>query len=229
MTLVAPPPGREVFARAAETMTRVIDQARTLTDVASRQASLLAPSLLTPPPVATRSLPVPTNPLTLLRDAAAYAVDAGQRGFLFRDAMRQAGNAFVEHEEAGCPPVLFFDWDMVVDGRTLPRPCNYALVRIQPSGGRRADRPQAAALRHHRPARRPRRRHRRLQVGQPGGRGAAPRPSGLFRDLLPRPGARPDHPRHHPGRGDLPASASTKRIRKRRSRWSSAIARAAGR
>ena len=73
-----------------------------------------------------------------------------------------------------------------------------------PPRRRRAARPQAAALRHHRPARRPRRRHRRLQVGQPGRRGAAPRPPGLFRDLLPRSGAGPDHPRHHPRRGRLP-------------------------
>ncbi|RYJ00523.1 MAG: DUF3141 domain-containing protein, partial [Acetobacteraceae bacterium] len=75
--------------------------------------------------------PLPANLLALLQDAAAYAVDAAQRGILFLDAMRQAGNIFVEHEAAGCPPVLFFDYDMVVDGRTLPRPCNYALVRIR--------------------------------------------------------------------------------------------------
>lgn len=77
---------------------------------------------LAPPPVASGSL---------LASMAEYAVDAGQRSILFWDAMRQAGNAFVEHEKAGCPPVLFFDWEMVVDGRHLPRPVNYALVRIK--------------------------------------------------------------------------------------------------
>jgi pimeloyl-ACP methyl ester carboxylesterase len=71
----------------------------------------------------------------LLDSAVEYAVDAGQRAVLFWDAMRQAGNAFVEHEEEGCPPVLFFKWDMVVDGRHLPRPVNYALVRIRPPEG----------------------------------------------------------------------------------------------
>ncbi|HYI84162.1 MAG TPA: DUF3141 domain-containing protein [Acetobacteraceae bacterium] len=67
----------------------------------------------------------------LLDSAVEYAVDAGQRAILFWDVMRQTGNAFVAHEEEGCPPVLFFKWDMVVDGRHLPRPVNYALARIQ--------------------------------------------------------------------------------------------------
>lgn len=72
---------------------------------------------------------------SLLGSAVEYAVDAGQRALLFWDAMRQAGNAFVEHEAEGCPPVLFFPWDMVVDGRHLPRPVNYALVRIRAPEG----------------------------------------------------------------------------------------------
>jgi pimeloyl-ACP methyl ester carboxylesterase len=81
------------------------------------------------------------SPAALAQDAMAYAVDATQRSILFWDTMRQAGNTFVEHEKAGCPPVLVFDWDMVVDGRTLPRPCNYALVRIKPPEGVRATDP----------------------------------------------------------------------------------------
>ena len=44
MTVVAPPPGRALLARGAETMSRVIDQARTLADVAGRQAAILAPA-----------------------------------------------------------------------------------------------------------------------------------------------------------------------------------------
>ncbi|WP_431269160.1 DUF3141 domain-containing protein [Dankookia sp. P2] len=90
------------------------------------EAEALRPSF-TPP----KAPPPPANPATLARDAAEYALDAAQRAVLFWDTMRQAGNTFTEHEEAGCPPVLFFDYDMVVDGRTLSRPCNYALVRIQ--------------------------------------------------------------------------------------------------
>jgi pimeloyl-ACP methyl ester carboxylesterase len=126
MTVVTPPPGRELMARGAETMSRVIDQARTLADVATRQMAQFAPAALPPSPP-----PLPADPFALLTSAMDYAVDALQRGILYLDALRQAGNTFYEHEAEGCPPVLFFPWDMVVDGRTLARPCNYALVRIR--------------------------------------------------------------------------------------------------
>ncbi|MCO6417348.1 DUF3141 domain-containing protein [Siccirubricoccus sp. KC 17139] len=130
MTMVPTPPGREFFTRGAETMSRVLGQAQALADVANRQATALMPRLrpATPPPL-------PPDPLALLRDAADYALDATQRGLLFWDTMRRAGNAFTEHEAAGCPPVLVFDWQMELDGRNLPRPCNYALVRITPPAG----------------------------------------------------------------------------------------------
>ena len=36
---------------------------------------------------------------------------------------------------AGKPPVLVFDYEMVLDGRRLERPVNYALVRILPPEG----------------------------------------------------------------------------------------------
>jgi pimeloyl-ACP methyl ester carboxylesterase len=46
--------------------------------------------------------------------------------------MRERGNMFIKHEKEGKPPVLVFDYDVVVDGRTLEEPVNYALVRIKP-------------------------------------------------------------------------------------------------
>ncbi len=133
MNAVTPPPGREILARGADTLSRVMDQARAMGEVAARQAATLAPK---PPktPEAAMSL-LGRSPLGLMQDAMAYAVDATQRSILFWDTMRRAGNAFVEHEKEGCPPVLVFDWQMVVDGRELPRPCNYALVRITPPPG----------------------------------------------------------------------------------------------
>jgi pimeloyl-ACP methyl ester carboxylesterase len=66
---------------------------------------------------------------------ASYTIDAWQRSALFWDTLRQRGNNFVEHERAGKPPLLAFDYEMVVDGRKLPRPVNYALVRIVPPAG----------------------------------------------------------------------------------------------
>ena len=65
-----------------------------------------------------------------------YWTDAAQRTVLFWDVMRKRGNAFLEREEQGKPPVLVFEHEMVLDGRTLERPVNYFLVRIVPRPGR---------------------------------------------------------------------------------------------
>jgi pimeloyl-ACP methyl ester carboxylesterase len=128
-------PTREVLDKASETATRVLDQVRDLTDVIGRHAAAFMPA-----PIPTDTLggmravagAFARTPAALAQDAQAYATDAAQRWVLFWDVMREAGNNFVEHERAGCPPVLVFDYDTVVDGRTLPRPVNYALVRIRP-------------------------------------------------------------------------------------------------
>jgi len=68
-------------------------------------------------------------------DFAAYAKDAAQRLVLFFDTLRERGNSYIEREAEGFKPVLVFDYEMVVDGRTLARPVNYALVRILPPEG----------------------------------------------------------------------------------------------
>ena len=47
--------------------------------------------------------------------------------------LRERGNQYLEHERSNKPPVLAFDYDMVLDGRTLAKPANYALVRIKPT------------------------------------------------------------------------------------------------
>ncbi|HYZ34836.1 MAG TPA: DUF3141 domain-containing protein [Crenalkalicoccus sp.] len=134
MSFITPPPGRELLERSSATMVRVIEQARAMADMAGRHASGLWPSL------GAASWPPLPNPLRLPQDALDYATDAAQRAVLFWDAMRQAGNAFLKHEQAGCPPVLFFEWEIVTDGRTLPRPVNYGLVRIKvPEGAPPAD------------------------------------------------------------------------------------------
>ena len=65
--------------------------------------------------------------------ALSYWIDSWQRSLLFWDVMRERGNVFIEHEKKGEPPVLVFDYDIVVDGRTLEDPANYALVRIKPT------------------------------------------------------------------------------------------------
>jgi pimeloyl-ACP methyl ester carboxylesterase len=64
-----------------------------------------------------------------------YAVDCLQRAVIFWDTLRQRGNNYLEHVQNGQPPVLHFQYEMVLDGRTLGRPVNYALVRIVPPAG----------------------------------------------------------------------------------------------
>jgi pimeloyl-ACP methyl ester carboxylesterase len=81
----------------------------------------------------------PTNPFgpwptaDLGAQALSYWIDSCQRSLLFWDVMRERGNVLIEHEKKGKPPVLVFDYDIVVDGRTLEDPANYALVRIKPT------------------------------------------------------------------------------------------------
>ena len=68
-----------------------------------------------------------------------YWVDAVQRQILYLDVMRRRGNQFLEHQSEGNPPVLQFEHEMLIDGRTLERPCNYALLRIVPDDETAAD------------------------------------------------------------------------------------------
>ena len=68
-------------------------------------------------------------------DLASYMIDTWQRSVLFLDVLRQRGNTFVSHQKQGCPPVLAYEYDIVVDGSKLERPVNYSLVRIRPPAG----------------------------------------------------------------------------------------------
>ena len=68
-------------------------------------------------------------------DWQAYVTDAVQRTALTLDTLRERGDIFLEHEAAGCPPVLDYDYEIVVDGADLPHPCNYMLLSITPPAG----------------------------------------------------------------------------------------------
>jgi pimeloyl-ACP methyl ester carboxylesterase len=81
----------------------------------------------------------PASPWDIWAGGARYAVDFAQRAILFWDTLRQRGNKFVEHTREGLPPVLHFGYQTVLDGRTLAKPVNYALVRIVPPEGVRTD------------------------------------------------------------------------------------------
>jgi pimeloyl-ACP methyl ester carboxylesterase len=79
-------------------------------------------------------------PLFGTNSAVEYWVDAWQRSILLLDTLRQRGNNYLEHNARKAPHVLSFDAELVLDGRSLPRPVNYALVRIVSSKGTQTDR-----------------------------------------------------------------------------------------
>ena len=64
--------------------------------------------------------------------AQRYALDAFQRSILFWDTIRRRGDNFIERAMKGSEPVLHFDYETVLDGRTFERPVNYTLLRITP-------------------------------------------------------------------------------------------------
>jgi pimeloyl-ACP methyl ester carboxylesterase len=64
-----------------------------------------------------------------------YANDGAQRWVLFLDTLCQRGEAVTAREKEAFAPVLAFDYDLIIDGRKLERPVNYALVRIHPPPG----------------------------------------------------------------------------------------------
>ena len=70
-----------------------------------------------------------TNPLF------DYWRDAFERSVLFLDVLRARGNDYREQSKREAPHVLNFEPELIVDGRRLERPVNYALVRIRPPPG----------------------------------------------------------------------------------------------
>jgi Protein of unknown function (DUF3141) len=72
-------------------------------------------------------------------DLFDYWVDACQRSILLLDVLRQRGNNCAEHNARTAPNVLSFEAELVLDGRSLPRPVNYALARIVPPKGTSID------------------------------------------------------------------------------------------
>lgn len=77
----------------------------------------------------------PASPEGLVEALTEYLADRIQRFVLTLDTLRERGDIFFAHEEAGCPPVLAYDYDVEIDGRDLPRPVNYMLLKIRPPEG----------------------------------------------------------------------------------------------
>lgn len=59
-----------------------------------------------------------------------YLVDSAQRSIIFTDILRKRGNNYIKHIRGGQPPVLTFNYEMILNAKHFERPVNYALVRI---------------------------------------------------------------------------------------------------
>ena len=75
-----------------------------------------------------------SRPHRPLMDAWQYQIDFWQRSVLFLDALRERGNNMLAHEGAGLPPLLNYQYDMILDARQFERPVNYALLKINAAG-----------------------------------------------------------------------------------------------
>ncbi|MHC2440252.1 DUF3141 domain-containing protein [Bradyrhizobium sp. USDA 4451] len=79
---------------------------------------------------------IPGGPMSgVVAKAVEYMVDAGQRSVLLLDILRQRGDQYREHVAQTAPHVLSYAAELILDGRKLEQPVNYALVRIIPPEG----------------------------------------------------------------------------------------------
>jgi len=76
---------------------------------------------------------------TSLPAALEYATDFWQRWAIFLDILRQSGNQQEEMTSRPVNAVLIFDHEVILKGTELPRPVNYALVRVVPPPGTAID------------------------------------------------------------------------------------------
>ncbi len=83
----------------------------------------------------TWSNPFATAPGNITAALPEYLVDAFQRSILFLDLLRQRGNEEIEITSRPMATVLSFSHEVLMDGRSLPRPMNYTLSRIVPPSG----------------------------------------------------------------------------------------------
>ena len=88
-----------------------------------------------PAPQVSATATITPWPADLVEDLWAYWIDACQRGILFLDVLQQRSERYREHAAKIAPHVLKFAFELVMDGRKLPRPVNYGLVRITPPDG----------------------------------------------------------------------------------------------
>ncbi|ATH79574.1 3-hydroxyalkanoate synthetase [Vreelandella venusta] len=91
-------------------------------------------NLLLSPTLGNSALTSMMDPFGFGRAALSYWRDSVERNVLYWDVMRERGNQYLAHMEQTKPNVLGFDTEVLMDGRTLPNPTNYELLRVLPKG-----------------------------------------------------------------------------------------------
>ena len=79
------------------------------------------------------------EPTNLAAQALEYWTDAWQRSILFMDVLYRRGTERNARERETAPHVLNFEFETIIDGRTLARPVNYSLMRIVPPADMKID------------------------------------------------------------------------------------------
>ena len=77
-----------------------------------------------------------------------YIVDSMQRSIIFMDILRKRGNGYIKHIKSGQPPVLRFNYEMILNGKNFGRPVNYALVKISDRRSKDNENPSVYNRRH---------------------------------------------------------------------------------
>lgn len=75
------------------------------------------------------------TPEKIWREWLSYSTDSSKRLLQTADVLKERGDIFLEHELAGCPPVLDYNYEVVMDAAEFERPSNYVLLRIIPPAG----------------------------------------------------------------------------------------------
>lgn len=75
------------------------------------------------------------TPNRIWQEWLSYSTDSTKRLLQTADVLKERGDVFLEHEAAGCPPVLDYDYDVIMDASNFDRPSNYVLLRIIPPAG----------------------------------------------------------------------------------------------
>jgi hypothetical protein len=102
----------------------------TATPMARRDRKVPGTSVKAAQPPAVPSEEPTSQPIPTWLDVAAYQRDVWERSVLFIDTLRQRADDLLAHQRAGKPPLLDFDYELILDARRFDEPANYALLRI---------------------------------------------------------------------------------------------------